>query len=216
MTKSGPEEIESKMLFVSRLALVVSACAFIVSICSLSFTLWYGLSGPKITPYEPAGYSISRGLYSFPSDHIILPLEWVNDGGKTAVIRHPYLKLHNVQSGEDLVFGLAGEYSEISAKVLEDSYGYKIERSFMLEPHGVFLKVLVFHISDWWDEEGENYDFRFQGGDCYDVSIGYQVNQKEPVEFPLFEMPIFDSADRLDSASSYSWDFWSLKDTSWE
>ena len=197
MTESESSVIEMKKLRVSVSALVISALALTASIASLVFTLWYQLCGPRVTLYEPTGYAIIRGLYSFPSDHIVLPLEWENSGGQTAVVRHPYLKLHNVQSGQDLIFGLAGEYAEISTEVFKDRYGYKIKRSFLLEPHAVSLRVLVFHISDWWDDKNENYDFRFLGGDCCDVSIGYQVNQEPPVEFSLFEMPIFGSANRL-------------------
>ena len=207
---------EEKKLQISKFSLGVSLLALVVSAVSLGYTRWYAWSDPKVSPYEPTGYAIARGLYSFPSDHIILRLEWENSGGKTGEVRYPYLKLHNAQSEEEFMFELAGETSEISTETFEDTYGHEVKRSFLLEPHRVTSRVLAFHIDDWWDEEGKNYDFRFRGGDCYDVSIGYQLNEDEPVEFPLFQMPIFGSADRLDPETGYWWDYWSIKGTSCE
>ena len=214
MTKSKLWDITKGRPWVTAVTFLVSVLALIVAIVGLVLALQGRFAAPKVTPYEPTGYTIIRGQDTFPSDLLVLPLEWENSSGQTAVVRYPSLKLHNVESGEDLVFDLTGEYADISTNVFQGGAGYKPERSFLLEAHAVSLRVLAFRASDWWDEKNENYAFKFLGEDCYEVSINYQINQQPPVEVSLFEMPIFDTVNRLDPAAGYWWDFWSLRNTS--
>ena len=217
-TKAKPKfklwDIAKGKPWVAASAFVISILALIVAIISLISTIQYRQVGPKVTPYEPTGYTIIRGQDAFPSDLLIIPLEWENASDRTAVVRYPSLKLHNAESGQDLVLDFAGEYTDISTRAFQDKDGYQPERSFLLEPNAVSLKVLAFRISNWWDEKNENYAFTFLGDDCYDVSIGYQINQEPLAERSLFDLPIFAGVNRLDPAAGYWWDFWSLKNTS--
>ena len=214
MTKSKLWDITKGRPWVTAVTFLVAVVALIVAIVGLVLALQGRLAGAQVTPYEPTGYTVIRGQDQFPSDLLVLPLEWENSGGQTAVVRYPSLTLHNVESGQDLVLDLAGEYADISAKAFQDAAAYKPERSFLLAPHAVSLRVLAFRVSDWWDEKNENYGFKFLGDECYEVSIGYQINQGAPAEVALFEMPILSTVNRLDPAAGYWWDFWSLKNTS--
>lgn len=202
-----------------RVELVISAIALIVSIGALAFPLWFNLSSGNVQPFKPSGYSIIREIDSFPSDHIALPIEWENTGGRSVLVRHPYLVLRELgpdgkETGNEYRFFLAGEYPDISCNSFAERYS--IKQSFILDPHSVSLKVLVFHIEGWWNESKSNdlYKFRFTGGDNYRVYIGYQKKLDDQPEVELFEMPIFGSVDRLDrnGTEGYWWDFWPLEE----
>jgi len=192
--------------------LIIAIFAFISSGYAIYRTEQYRSSDPDIIVHEPTGYSISRGLFSFPSDHLIVPIEFENSGGKNAIIRFPTLKLYNVMDGEEHIFYLAGELDGISTKSFQNRYGYELKNSFIIEPHSITLKNLVFHIKDWWDENAKNHEFKFESQECYIAKISYQVNQEPPVENHLAEIPIFESADRLKSGSDYWWDYWPLNE----
>jgi hypothetical protein len=209
MVKSNPENNRSRFI-IDIVPIIISLIALIISFYAIKQTIDYRSSEPSITVYAPTGYSILRGLFSFPSDHLVIPIEWENSGGKNAIIRYPHIKLQNVKTGNNLEFQLAGEVSGISTQDFRDKYGYKLKNSFILDPHSISLKVLVFHISNWWDENNDNYNFKFKSGDCYKVLIEYQVNQEPTTNFSLTEIPIFGSADNLDAKTDYWWDYWPL------
>jgi hypothetical protein len=199
---------------ISVLALIVS---LFVSFGALAFTLWFNLSPGNVQPLKPSGYSIIRGIDSFPSDHIVLPLEWGNTGGRPVLVRHPYLVLHELgpdgkETGNKYRFFLAGEYPDISYNSFAERY--RIKQSFILDPHSISLKVLVFHIEGWWNESKSNdlYKFRFTGGKNYRVYIGYQKNLDEQPKVELFEMLIFGTVDNLhrNGTKGYWWDFFPL------
>jgi len=184
---------------------------------ALAFTLWFNLSPGNVQPLKPSGYSIIREIDSFPSDHIALPIEWENSGGRPVLIRHPYLVLRELgpdgkETGNEYRFFLAGEFSDISS----DSFAerHSIKQSFVIDPHSISLKVLVFHIESWWNESNDLYDFKFHGGERYRVYSGFQRNLDVQPEVALFEMPIFGSVDKLDrnGTEGYWWDFWPLEE----
>ena len=94
------------MTKIENLAIVI---ALIVSIASLGFTYWYNTSPGDVHPLNPSGYSIIRGIRPHPSDHILLPLEWENTGGRQELVRQPYLVLRERETGNNYTFSLAGE-----------------------------------------------------------------------------------------------------------
>lgn len=190
----------------------ISVIALLASIISLYFSI-IGTPG-TIQPIKPTGYGIIRGDGSFPSDSIVLPIEWENTSGKPIVIRQPELILNELDSngqktGNKYRFLLAGEYSEISSEAFKKQYALK--NSFVIEAHSIPLKVLVFHYERWWDETDEFYKFQFKGNQKYSVSIGFQPNLEQKRQIDFFEMPIYLRADELqvDRTKSY-WDFWHL------
>jgi hypothetical protein len=197
--------------------LAVAVVSLAVALASFAFTLWYNLAPGTVRPLTPSGYCIIRGIGSFPSDHLVISIEWENSSGRPVLVRLPYLRLRSLGSGEgqegkELRFFMAGEYPEISSRSFAEHYA--IGKSFVLEPRSITPKVLVFHIQDWWDEESTYHDFRFSGGDSFHVYIGFDRNLAPQGEVPLFTLFIYGAADDLDRAgeSGYWWDFWPLED----
>jgi hypothetical protein len=196
-----------------RIETIISVFALLVSCGTLAFTFTYNLFPGRVQPFSPSGYVIIRGVDPFPSDHLVLPIEWENGGGRSVLIRHPRLILRELDSdgnevGVEYTFFLAGEYPDISSTSFRE--GYSIKRSFILEPHSVALKMLVFHIEDWWDEQGDLYNFRFTGDQNFQVYIEFQRNLEALSVTALFDMSVYPSADGLDHSTTYWWDFWSV------
>jgi len=82
----------------------------------------------------------------------------------------------------------------------------------VVDSHSVTLRALVFHYERWWDEADPLHSFRFKAGEKYRVAVAFQVNTGEVREFALFDMPVYDRADVLDTDRSKSWwDFWYLE-----
>lgn len=161
---------EPKSLFeimISCTPLLVSLLSVAIAFYSYDFTVSYYSDSGETTLLPPSGYAIIRGIRHFRSDHLVLPMEWKNTSGQSVLIRHPTLILRekDSQGGEsdrELEFPLAGEYQNISDFEFEKNF--VIKRSFILETHSISLRTFVFHIEKWWDENSDNYDFRFLPG----------------------------------------------------
>ena len=188
--------------------IIMMASAVGVSIVALLFTpvVFDHLFPGEVRPFNPSGYSIIRGIDPHPSDHILLPIEWENTGGRHEVVRQPYLVLRERETGNKYRFPLAGEYPDISNNSLVDG-GYIIKESFILDPHSISPKVLVFHVYNWWNKSHEYYNFRFTEGENYNVSIGFQRKLDKQPEKLLFVLPIRSDVDRLDS---WQWEYWPI------
>ena len=193
---------------IALLALVVSFVALVISY------LAYSQPG-TVQPFEPTMYGIIRGYESFPSDHIILPLEWQNTRGQPVLIKQPELILHEVDDkgqeiGTKYRFTLAGEFPEISSSAFREHYALK--SSFIVEARSIPVKVLLFHYERWWDESGNLYNFQFKKGQKYNVYLKYQADQDQVAEKMLFSMPIFARIEelRVDHSTSW-WDVWYLE-----
>jgi hypothetical protein len=157
-------------------ALMISVLSFIIAVLRNSPI-------GEVRPLEPSGFAFIRGLImeqgigSFPSDHLVLPMQWKNASGRPAVIQKPELILRRLEDGEEtkeLTFTLAGEYPEISTESFSARYSHK--NSFLIEPHSVSLHTLVFHHKDFWDENSEGIRFRFGATDEYRVYVKYVRN----------------------------------------
>jgi hypothetical protein len=192
--------------------IIISVIALLTSIVSLYFSV-VGTPG-TVQPIKPTGYGITRGDGSFPSDSIVVPLEWENTSGKPIVIRQPVLILDELddngqKTGNKYRFLLAGEYSEISSEAFSKQYARK--NSFVVEARSIPLKVLVFHYERWWDETDKFYAFQFKAKQRYSVTIEFQPNLEQKRQIELFELPIYPSVDNLQNDRSKSWwDFWYL------
>jgi hypothetical protein len=160
----------------------IALCALLVSLATLAFTLYWNSPIGDVAPLEPAGYAVIRGLVveqgigSFPSDHLVLPMQWKNTSGRPTIIQRPELILRKVGGVVDceteLTFTLAGAYPDISTESFSRRYSHN--NSFLVEPHSVSLNTLVFHIKSFWEEEGSH--FRFDSTDEFRVHIRYVKN----------------------------------------
>uniref|UniRef100_A0A7V4TEM9 Uncharacterized protein n=1 Tax=Candidatus Caldatribacterium saccharofermentans TaxID=1454753 RepID=A0A7V4TEM9_9BACT len=168
----------------------------------------------RVEPLKPSGYSVIREIDPFPSDHLVLPIEWNNTGARRVVVRQPELILYELDSsgrenGNVYRFPVAGEYPDVS----HESFAklYTIKQAFVLEPRSITTKVLVFHIEKWWDESNpRTYRFRFTKRERFNVYISFKTGLKEQPRVKLLEMDMPPTVDRLDRNSSegYWWDFW--------
>jgi hypothetical protein len=195
---------------------VISLFSFLISIGALAFTIYFNLVPGTVQPFKPSGFTIIRGIDPFPSDHIVLPLEWQNSGGRSALIRHPRLILHEIDNNgketgnNPIIFYLAGDYQDISATAFTVKYNTK--SSFIIDPHTITQKTLVFHINNWWDDKGSTYSFRFVGGTKYKANIAYEINSDPETIIYLCNLYIYESTDNLnqDRDKGYWWDYWTL------
>lgn len=167
-----------------------------------------------VTPFPPTGYCIIRELDHFPSDHLVLPLQWHNTSGKPILVRNVYLDVKKLNSDDNEVdsigmFTMAGEYPAISTGSFQDEH--EIKNAFTVAPHSISSRIQLFHISDFWDRESENFEFRFHGGEKYRVYIGFERNMDEQPETFLFDMPYHSSVDWLSRDSDWWWDYWTLE-----
>jgi hypothetical protein len=190
----------------------VAVIAFLISLISFYISI-FGIPG-TLQPLKPTGYAIIRGDNSFPSDYIVLPLEWENTSTNPALIRQPKLVLNELdgngkETGDNYRFLAAGEYPEISADAF--SKPFVIKDSFIAESHTVTEKILVFHYERWWDTNDKLYMFRFKGNQKFSVTIEFQVNSESKRQIKLFELPIYLNADQLQiNRDKLWWDYFYL------
>ena len=139
-----------------RISMVASVSIVIIMILALLISCYnynYMSSPGDVKPLNPSGYGFIRGIHYFPSDHIVLPLEWENRGGTAVTVRHPYLVLRELRpdgNKTNYCFFMAGEYSDISTNSFDEFYS--IKDSFIVDPHSITKINSVFHIKDWWND----------------------------------------------------------------
>jgi hypothetical protein len=182
-----------------------------ISIISLIISI-FGVPFGKTVPLKPAGYSIIRDISSFPSDHLVLPIEWQNSQWRSVIIRQPYLILRLLNSSgqetNEFKFTLAGDYPEISTEAFKKEY--RIRNAYILQPKSITSFIMIFHTQSWWDETNPGFRYRFYKDQKYHVYIGYIVNTKIYTEQLLFTMKIYRTVDKLDRKTMFWWDYWDM------
>ena len=123
--------------------LVYGSIISIITLVIGLITFYYNIIVPNIIkPHvgtvilnKPAGYGIIKGSadtikkFSGPSDHLFLPLEWVNSTVSHVAIKNIELTLSEIgQDGKEKIDGekynflLAGEYANITDEILKNEY----------------------------------------------------------------------------------------------
>ena len=189
----------------------LSIAALAISCCSYM----YVTSPGEVQPHKPSGYGFIRGIHPFPSDHIVLPIEWENTGGRAVTVRHSYLVLRELgpddnETETEYCFLLAGEYPDISTNSFDEFYS--IKDSLILDPHSITHKNLVFHIKDLWNESNNaTHRFEFTSGVNYSVYFGYKKNLvwQQPVDKWFDKMEIYGAVDDLksDRSEGHYWEY---------
>lgn len=170
---------------ISLLALIISGAVFLLTVSP------YGI----VKPLEPTGYALIRGErdYSningdpiFPSDLLILDIEWVNTKGQSILIREPQLLLTPINTLDSnktdlIIFEMAGEYDDLKSAAFFNEFSRK--KSIILEPHTISIHRMVFHKEKWHDKnEPKAYWFRFFGNESFKVQILYdQISPGLPI-----------------------------------
>jgi hypothetical protein len=180
-----------------------------VSVIILFFTLTESFYPGDVNPIEPSGYAIIRGIPPHPSDHIILPLTWENEGGKPALISQLRLVLNNLDNDSSMTFLLAGEYPDIASKYFNEPY--VIKDSFIIAPHSVLSKVFVFHNDQWWNSSSDFYTYRLHSRENYSVDLIYIRDSDKgfTTRSSVFYLPTYPWADIITDRNNGSrwWDF---------
>ncbi len=160
---------------------LIALLALAVSALSLFFTLFWNSPIGVVSPLEPSGFAVMRGIGTeqgigpFSSDHLVLPMQWKNASGRPVVVQRPELHLHTIRKGnkskKPLVFTLAGEYPDISTGSFCERYSHN--NSLLIEPHSVSINTLVFHHIDYWTKD---FSFFFTKGEEYEVVVTFTRN----------------------------------------
>jgi hypothetical protein len=143
-----------------------------------TYTYYFRTGSLKTLPITAS--SIMRGYETnqFPSDHLIIQIEWVNDNGPPAIVIQPRLILKKIgNKGNEakenpLKFFVAGHYSEISDQALKRPFIQS--QSYLIEGHSAKQFNLVFHIENWYEKtDPDAYCFVFEPQTDYSVTLRF-------------------------------------------
>ncbi len=152
-------------------AFLLSLIAICISILSVFLTYSSTISPADINIPPFAGYGIQNKIDEWSSDHLILLLDFVNNGSRSALIRQPKLTLKE-NGGESLTFWIMGEYEKFST--LGSSDTPKLTQSFLIPGHSVSTHIVIFHIENWFDDSSSgNFNFYFKPNKIYNVDLEY-------------------------------------------
>jgi len=226
----------------------IAVAAFVVGVFSFLYTAYENSTIGEVTPLELSGYAIVRGVDPsfkgepkpgegvgvgpWPSDHVVVPMEWRNSSGSSELVTDPELVFSELgrddePTGDKIKFFLVGELPEISPTVLNNinAKPYSFTNTLTIDPHSVLQSFLVFRVEGWDDK---NRCFRFHQGQKYQVSIEYRrvpentllsiiygvlgrsgVRSEDLVE----KLMVLDTANWMSPygrGKSIGWDFYSL------
>lgn len=193
-TKTDQEPPGGKAQKRDWITIVVSVAALFASIFSIMLSWYWNSPIGDVRALDPSGYAIIRGIDPrfegepdpqkglgvgpYPSDHIVLPLEWANNSGSSILVKDPVLVFRELDSdgqptGDETRFLLVGEFPEVSAQVFNNvnTRPHTFKNSIIIEPHTVIQSISVFRVDGWFKEP--NQCFRFIPGENYRVEIRY-------------------------------------------
>ena len=195
----------------ARVSLYLSVIATLIAGTGLGYNLW--LDRQAIVTHAPSAFAVFRGFHPFPSDHLALPLDFENRGGRSVVMRHFRLVLEDSSSSSSPVtFVLAGELDGLRSRGAGSPGPYRLTRSVTLPGRSVSHNVLLFHIEGWFEVENEQYrQFRFSTDSCYRASLYFQVNEATEDTLQVsFLLPMFGDIENLGDDGDRQWEFYSL------
>jgi hypothetical protein len=199
----------------------ITLITLLVSIYSFNAIYDRVSPGEIVTLNPPSGYVIIRGFDNFPSDHIIVPVDWRNSWRqKPEIIRSPYLMLRN--STNTYKFYFMGELPEFSRKYFSGNHSEELSRSstFTIQPSSPSTHALVFQIDHYWDNSSPNYWFRFNPRDTFYASIGFErwngSHFEHVHENAYFATPIRGYVGSLLDESGNNWDYYAFNSSTGE
>jgi len=212
---SGVVSLKSKyekyFLYISCFSLAISFLSVGIAYYSYSIVKEWKYGSGIFEPLKPSGYFVIRGVefYKHPSDHLVLPIEWLNTGGKDVVVTNIKIELTSANNNSNkITFILAGQYDNC---LIKGDGAYEIRKNLIVKPHSVSPTVLIFHIERWWDKcDQEKYNFRFKPDEIYEVKILFNKDSNtELTTTCLFnKMKIFSSIQNLQLYGVPFWDYW--------
>jgi hypothetical protein len=137
----------------------------------------WGEVGPFFTP---AGFVIIRGVDTSPSDHVLMPVQWINNTGRLVLIQQPVLEFRKLgqqgePTGERLTFIAVKRLPEISTETMNglSTPATEFPDLIRLSAHSPTETVLLFRKEESFLGK-QNACFRFHQGASYRVDITYQ------------------------------------------
>jgi hypothetical protein len=211
----------------------------------VAFFLTYNPWGYVGAAGTPMGYGIVRGIDPtfndepepteglgvgpYPSDHVVMPLEFINNTGNEVLIKNPRLVFialgdSGELTGEGVRFLMIGELRELSnqelAGIQSQSDAYSSSNSIPIESHSAAKSVPLFRVEKWWEEYA---CFRFIPGQAYQVVLEFERVPEPPLwhksiqrQLLVERLTIQPTADFLNvygpeqEGESIGWDFHSL------
>ena len=137
--------------------------AFVVAIFALlvSFFSWPEIRD-RIFPGDVrllpplAGYAVYRGVLSFPSDHLAIPMTWRNSTNHPVVVSDP--RLHLSEKGKTYTLLMYENLPEFSDTAIQH---YTHTNWMVLQPRSVSTHIGVFGTQQRWDKTHTDFRFRF-------------------------------------------------------
>jgi hypothetical protein len=170
--KRNPVYVDVKESWWTIGSVVVALLALAASAWALYIT--WAPSG-EVQPIEPSSYAVLRvDPLVGEVEHLVVPLEWKNDKGRSVLIRSPRLRVCKLgeadkckEDGEWHIFRLVRDYRDISGGAFAgERYNHK--SSLVLKPHSISTNVLAFRFLSVGGEK-----FQFESNVEYRITIDY-------------------------------------------
>lgn len=197
------------------IAIPLTIIGIFLTICALYNTFSYG-QGECIPPSE---FAILRGYHgSFPSDLLVVPINWRNNGARYELIENLSLDMTLKEMDRKTLDNrtikkrwiLLGTIRDISGATIEDNRPYSYLQDLIIQPHSITQTFCVFQIEDYWNEKSKNHDFKFNSSyNRWDVDINFNIDGISGGG-KLFELPVYEAVDKMNASSKYTWDYFQI------
>jgi hypothetical protein len=180
------------------ISLIFTSVTTAVAAMTFYFTLnpW-GEVGPLFTP---AGFAIIRGVdpptseapeaIPSPSDHVLMPVQWINNTGRVALIQQPVLEFRKLgqqgePTGEKHTFMAVKRLPEMSTETMNSlsTSSTEFPDLIRLASHSPTETLLLFRKEESFIGK-QNTCLRFHQGASYRIDITYQ-RYPDPPRIPI-------------------------------
>lgn len=199
------------------IAIPLTIIGIFLTICTLYNTYSYG-QGECIPPSE---FAILRGYHgSFPSDLLVVPINWRNNGARYELIENISLNLTLVEKNGLPIKNnktiknrwiLLGTLKDISGATIENNNRpYSYLQDLIIQPHSITQTFCVFQIEGYWNKNLPNYNFTFNHTcNLWNVDMDFTIDGI-PGSGRLFELPVYETVDKMKASSNYTWDYFQI------
>lgn len=199
------------MFIVSIFALLISVGALYLSVKQQNqvFELekQVNLDPGQLIIHSPTEFCIMRGFYPFPSDHILLPINFENTGKGAKTIERPALFFNDLNGSGQRRFIMKGYGTSLSNTRIDESY--EIGGAVTIPEKSFQRYILIFQPDHWWDRSSDDFSYQFRNMDggknildlqfvYFNAGSGEPVYWKDAQQKTLFlSMPIFKTVNNF-------------------
>lgn len=200
------------------LSALIAVVALVLAIAGLVVGVWQhnqlvdlerqiNLDPGELIIHVPTEFCVTRGFRAFPSDHLIIPVNFENTGNGAKTVERPALFFEDTTSGKQYTFELEGYIPNLDTYSIDGAF--EIARGITVPERSLSRYVLVFQIERWWDKDSDNYLFQFRrtddGPTRYDMRFGYyEIGNTTPVYWAdgdrsiFLSMPLYEAMNNLE------------------